>query len=51
MSAYLTCGVDYLCREVLTTVLDDLAESVLDSGVVAVHEMSIHELHCKRGFA
>lgn len=51
MSAYLTRGVDYLCREVLTAVLDDLAECVLNRGIVAVHEMSIHELDCERGFA
>lgn len=51
MSAYLTRRVNYLRREVLTAVLDDLAECVLDSGIVAVHEMSIHELHRERGFA
>ena len=49
--AYLARGVNYLRRKVLTAVLDDLAECVLDSGIVAVHEVSIHELHCERGFA
>lgn len=47
LSAYLTRRVDYLRREVLTAVLDDLAECVLDGGIVAVHEMSIHKLHCE----
>ena len=51
MSAYLTRGVDNLCREVLIAVLDDLAECVLDGGIVAVHEVSVHELHGERGFA
>ncbi len=51
MRAYLARGVDYLRRIVLTTVPDDLAECVLDSGIVAVHEVSIHKLHCERGFA
>ena len=50
MSTYLTSGVDYLRREVLTAVLDDLAECVLDSGIITIYEMSIHELHCERGF-
>lgn len=51
MNTYLTCGVDDLRREILTTVLDDLAECILDGGIVAVHEMFIHVLHCERGFA
>lgn len=51
MSAYLTRRVNYLRREILTAVLDDFAERILDSGIVAVHEVSIHELHCERGFA
>ena len=51
MSAYLTSGVDDLRRKVLTAVLDDLAECVLDSRIVAIHEVSINELHCERGFA
>ena len=51
LTAYLTRRVDYLRREVLTAVPDDLAECILDGGIVAVHEVSIHELHCERGFA
>lgn len=47
----LTRRVNYLRREILTAVLDDFAERILDSGIVAVHEVSIHELHCERGFA
>ena len=51
MNAYLTCGVNYLRREILTAILDDLAECVLDGWIVAVHKMCIHVLHCERGFA
>ena len=49
--AYLTCGVNYLCRKVLVAVLDDFAKCVLDSRIVAVHKVSIHELNCERGFS
>jgi hypothetical protein len=34
----------------LPLVLDDLAKGVLDGGVVAFHEMAVHELHSERGF-
>lgn len=51
MKTYLAGGVDDLRREILTTVLDDLAECILDRGIVAVHKMFIHVLHCERGFA
>ena len=51
MSAYLTGGVDYLSGKVVTTVLDDLAERIFDSRIVAVDEVPVHELHCERGFA
>ena len=50
MSTYLARGVNYLGREVLIAVLDDLAECVLDGGIVAIHEMFIHELNRERGF-
>ena len=51
MSAYLARCVNYLRREILTAVHNDLAERVLNSGIVAVHEVSIHELHGERRFA
>ena len=51
MRAYLTRSVDYLRCKVLTAVFDDLAECIFNGGIVAVHEVSVHELHCKRGFA
>lgn len=50
MIAYLTRGVNYLRRKVLTTMLDDLAKSIFDSRIVAVHKVTIHELHRERGF-
>ncbi len=51
LSAYLTRRVDYFSREVLTSVLDDFAEGVLNRRVVALHKVSVHELHRQRGFA
>ena len=50
MSTYLARGINYLRREVLTAVLDDLAERIFDGGIVAIHEMFIHELNRERGF-
>ena len=44
-SAYLTRRVDYFSREVLTFVLDDLAEGVLNCRVIALHKMFVHKLH------
>ena len=51
LSAYLTRRVDYFSREVLTTVLDDFAEGILDRRVIALHKVPLHELHRQRGFA
>lgn len=51
LSAYLTRRVDYFSREVLTSVLDDLAEGVLNRRVIALHKVALHELHRQRGFA
>ena len=51
LSAYLTRRVDYFSREVLTSVLDDFTEGVLNRRVVAIHKMSIHKSHRQRGFA
>jgi hypothetical protein len=42
---YLTSRIDNLRREVLRLVTNHLAESVLDSGIVAVYEMTVDELH------
>ena len=50
MSTYLARGINYLGREVLTAVLDDLAKCILDGGIVAIHEMFVHKLNCERGF-
>ncbi len=47
LSAYLTRRVDYFCREVLTSVLDDFAEGVLNRRVIALHKVSVHESHCQ----
>ena len=51
LSAYLTRRVDYFSREVFTSVLDDFAEGVLNRRVIALHKVSVHELHRQRGFA
>ena len=45
LSAYLARRIDYFSREVLTSVLDDFAEGVLNRRVIALHEVSVDELH------
>jgi hypothetical protein len=42
---YLTSRIDNLRRKVLRLVTDHLAECVLDSGIVAVYEVTVDELH------
>lgn len=51
MSAYLTRRVDYFSREVLTSVLDHIAEGVLNRRVIALHKVALDELHRQRRFA
>lgn len=43
--SYLTGGVDDLGGIVLALEFDDLAEGVLDGGVVALDEVAIDKLH------
>ena len=47
----LACRVDNLGRKVLALVLDHLAKRVLDRGVVAVDEVTVHEPHRQRRLA
>ena len=49
--AYLTGGVYYLRGKILIAVLDDFAECVLNSRIVAVHEVAIHKLNREGGFS
>lgn len=51
LSAYLTRRVDYFSREVLTSVLDHIAEGVLNRRVIALHKVALDELHRQRRFA
>ena len=43
MSAYLTSRVDYFSRKLLASMSDDATKCVLDGGIVAFHEMSVHK--------
>lgn len=43
-TAYLAGGVDDLGGIVLVLIADDLAESVLDGGVVALNKVTVDEL-------
>lgn len=51
LGAYLACSVDYLGSKILPSMLDDFTECVLDSWVVAVDEVVLHESHCEGGFS
>lgn len=48
---HLSSCVDDLRGEFLVLKLDDLGESVLDRGIVALDKMPVDELHRERGFA
>jgi hypothetical protein len=50
-STHLPSSIDDLSGVVLALVLDDFAEGILDGGVVAFYEMTVHELHRERGFS
>ena len=51
ISVYLTSSIYYLRREVLVLVADDLAERVLNRGVIALDEVAVNELDGQTGFA
>lgn len=51
LGAYLARSVDYLSSKILPSMLDDFTECVLDSWVVAVDEVVLHESHCEGGFS
>lgn len=51
LSTHLTCGVYDLGSEVLLLVADDLAERVLDCGIVALDEVAVDITNCEGGFA
>ena len=48
---YLSSGIDNLGSIFLVLVLDDLAESILDSRVVAFDKVAVNVLHRERGLA
>ena len=48
---YLSSSIDDLRRKLLPLVLDDLAEGVLNCGVVGLDEVAVDVLYSKRGFA
>ena len=48
---YLASGIDNLGCIVLPFVANDLAERVLDSGIVALDEVTVYELDRERGLA
>ena len=45
MTAYLTSRVDYLRREFLAAIFDNMTEGVFDSGIIALHKMAFDESH------
>ena len=51
LAAYLSCSVDDLSRIVLSIVLDDPTEGVLDCRVIALDEVVFDKADCKRWFA
>lgn len=51
LSAYLTRGVDYFGREVLSAIFDHFTKRVLDGRVVAIDKVPFHESHCQRRFS
>lgn len=46
--AYLSSGVDDFRREILALPLYSLAESVFYRRVIALHEVTVNELHSER---
>lgn len=48
LAAYLACSVDDLSRIVLSIVLDDPTEGVLDCRVIALDEVVFDKADCKR---
>lgn len=48
LAAYLSCSVDDLSRIVLSIVLDDPTEGVLDCRVIALDEVVFDKADCKR---
>src|SRR6478752_4723666 len=50
-AAYLAGGIDDLGGIFLVLVADDLAERVLDGGIVALDEVAVDELHRQARFA
>jgi len=50
-AAYLAGGIDDLGRIFLILIADDLAERVLDGGVVALYKVTVDELHRQARFA
>ena len=51
MSKYLAGGVDDLRSILLPSVLDSLAEGVLNCGIVALDEMAVDESNGERGLS
>jgi hypothetical protein len=50
ISTHLASSINDLSGVFLALILDNLAEGILNRGVVAFHEMAVHELHRERGF-
>lgn len=48
--AYLTSGIDNLCCKILSIVLNDSAECVLDRRVIAFYKMVLDETYCEGRF-
>ena len=50
LNAYLARRIYNLGSKIMLTVFDHFAEGILDSGIVAVYEVAVHELHRERRF-
>ena len=48
---YLARSIDDFGRKVLISIANRFAEGILNRGVVAVDEMSVHKLNCQRRLA
>ena len=51
ISAHLPSGINDLSGIVLTLILDNFAEGVLDRGVVALYKVPVYELNREGGFS